>query len=36
VCDVAAEGGVPRRLALEGVERRADDVRWLRYRVERS
>ncbi len=24
----------PRRLALEHVERRAGDVRWLRYRVE--
>ena len=31
--DVAGEGSAPRRLALEGVERRADDVLWLRYRV---
>ena len=31
--DVAEEGIVPRRLALEHVERRADDVLWLRYRV---
>lgn len=30
-----ADGGdAPRRLALEAVERRADDVLWLRYRVE--
>jgi riboflavin biosynthesis pyrimidine reductase len=30
------DGGdvTPRRLALESVERRADDVLWLRYRVE--
>jgi riboflavin biosynthesis pyrimidine reductase len=27
-------GAAPRRLALEHVERRADDVLWLRYRVE--
>ena len=31
--DVAEEGIVPRRLALEHVERRVDDVLWLRYRV---
>jgi riboflavin biosynthesis pyrimidine reductase len=31
--DVEAEGFAPRRLALEGVERRADDLLWLRYRV---
>lgn len=31
--DVVGAGVVPRRLALEGVERRADDVLWLRYRV---
>ena len=31
--DVMEEGSVPRRLALEGVERRADPVLWLRYRV---
>ena len=32
--DVAGEDAVPWRLALESVERRADDVLWLRYRVE--
>jgi 2,5-diamino-6-(ribosylamino)-4(3H)-pyrimidinone 5'-phosphate reductase len=32
--DVAGEGVTPHRLALESVERRADDVVWLRYRVE--
>ncbi len=32
--DAAAVGGPPRRLVLDGVERRADDVLWLRYRVE--
>jgi 2,5-diamino-6-(ribosylamino)-4(3H)-pyrimidinone 5'-phosphate reductase len=32
--DVEAEDAPPHRLALEGVERRADDVLWLRYRVE--
>jgi len=32
--DVDAESAVPRRLALEAVERRGDDVLWLRYRVE--
>jgi 2,5-diamino-6-(ribosylamino)-4(3H)-pyrimidinone 5'-phosphate reductase len=32
--DVAGEGATPRRLVLEGVERRADDVLWLLYRVE--
>ena len=34
VFDVEGEDAVPRRLALAGVERRADDVLWLRYRVE--
>jgi len=32
--DVGGEDVVPRRLALESVERRADDMLWLRYRVE--
>jgi 2,5-diamino-6-(ribosylamino)-4(3H)-pyrimidinone 5'-phosphate reductase len=33
--DVPGEGGVvPRRFTLAGVERRADDVLWVRYRVE--
>lgn len=32
--DVDGEDIVPRRLALEAVERREDDVLWLRYRVE--
>jgi riboflavin biosynthesis pyrimidine reductase len=32
--DVEGEGVAPHRLALEGVERRAGDVLWLRYRVE--
>jgi 2,5-diamino-6-(ribosylamino)-4(3H)-pyrimidinone 5'-phosphate reductase len=32
--DVDDEGFVPRRLALESVERRADDMLWLRYRIE--
>ena len=32
--DVTGEGTLPRRLVLDGVERRADDVLWLRYRVE--
>jgi 2,5-diamino-6-(ribosylamino)-4(3H)-pyrimidinone 5'-phosphate reductase len=36
VFDIAGEGSAPRRLALAGVERRADDVLWLRYRVESS
>jgi hypothetical protein len=36
VFDVAVEGSGARRLALEGMERRADDVPWLRYRVVRS
>jgi 2,5-diamino-6-(ribosylamino)-4(3H)-pyrimidinone 5'-phosphate reductase len=31
--DVEVDGVAPRRLALEAVERRADDVLWLRYRV---
>jgi 2,5-diamino-6-(ribosylamino)-4(3H)-pyrimidinone 5'-phosphate reductase len=34
VFDVAGENVLPRRLALESVERRAGDVLWLRYRVE--
>ena len=34
--DVGEQGVVPKRLALEHVERRADDVLWLRYRVEAS
>ena len=34
VFDVEGEDAVPWRLALAGVERRADDVLWLRYRVE--
>ena len=33
VFDVAGEGATPRRLTLDAVERRADDVLWLRYRV---
>ena len=33
--DVPGEGVALQRLALESVERRADDVLWLRYRVER-
>jgi 2,5-diamino-6-(ribosylamino)-4(3H)-pyrimidinone 5'-phosphate reductase len=36
VFDVDGEGPAPHRLALESVERRADDVLWLRYRVERG
>lgn len=32
--DLDGGGVAPRRLALEAVERRADDVLWLRYRVE--
>jgi hypothetical protein len=28
------DGAAARRLALESVERRADDVVWLRYRVD--
>jgi len=32
--DVDGDEVTPRRLALEHVERRADDVLWLRYRVE--
>jgi 2,5-diamino-6-(ribosylamino)-4(3H)-pyrimidinone 5'-phosphate reductase len=32
--DVDGDGVPPRRLALEAVERRDDDVLWLRYRVE--
>ncbi len=31
--DVHGDGVAPHRLALESVERRADDVIWLRYRV---
>jgi riboflavin biosynthesis pyrimidine reductase len=33
--DIAGDDVSPRRLALDAVERRADDVLWLRYRVER-
>jgi riboflavin biosynthesis pyrimidine reductase len=33
VFDVGGEGVEPRRLVLESVERRADDVLWLRYHV---
>jgi riboflavin biosynthesis pyrimidine reductase len=32
--DIGGDDVTPRRLALEHVERRADDVVWLRYRVE--
>jgi len=32
--DDDADEVTPRRLALESVERRADDMLWLRYRVE--
>jgi len=32
--DIDGEDAAPCRLRLEGVERRADDVLWLRYRVE--
>jgi riboflavin biosynthesis pyrimidine reductase len=32
--DVDGDDVTPRRLALDAVERRADDVLWLRYRVE--
>lgn len=32
--DVDGDDVAPHRLALESVERRADDVQWLRYRVE--
>jgi riboflavin biosynthesis pyrimidine reductase len=32
--DVDRDGVAPRRLALDSMERRADDVLWLRYRVE--
>ncbi len=35
VFDVDGEDIAPFRLALESVERRADDVLWLRYRVAR-
>jgi 2,5-diamino-6-(ribosylamino)-4(3H)-pyrimidinone 5'-phosphate reductase len=34
VFDVAEEGVTPQRLRLKEVERRADDMLWLRYRVE--
>ena len=33
--DVEGDGARPQRLALDAVERRADDVLWLRYRVVR-
>jgi riboflavin biosynthesis pyrimidine reductase len=32
--DIAGDGVAPRRLVLEIVERRADDLLWLRYRVD--
>jgi len=32
--DVDGDAAAPRRLALEQMERRADDMLWLRYRVE--
>jgi len=32
--DLDGEDATPRRLALQSIERRADDVVWLRYRVE--
>ena len=32
--DVDAEPAMPRRLALDAIERRGDDMLWLRYRVE--
>lgn len=34
VFDIEGDGSTSHRLALESVERRADDVLWLRYRVE--
>lgn len=34
--DIEGDDVAPHRLALESVERRADDVLWLRYRVERN
>jgi riboflavin biosynthesis pyrimidine reductase len=34
--DVDPEDAAPRQLALEAVERRANDILWLRYRVERT
>ncbi|MDB4887421.1 MAG: bifunctional deaminase-reductase domain protein [Gemmatimonadetes bacterium] len=34
IFDVAEKGVTPQRLRLEEVERRADDMLWLRYRVE--
>jgi len=34
VFDITGEGVAPRRLVLDNVERRADDVLWLRYRVD--
>ena len=34
--DINARGVLPRRLALETVERRGDDMLWLRYRVARE
>ena len=33
--DIGNVGVTPRRLALESVERRSENVLWLRYRVER-
>jgi riboflavin biosynthesis pyrimidine reductase len=34
--DIDARAAAPRRLALEAIERRGDDMLWLRYRVERE
>jgi riboflavin biosynthesis pyrimidine reductase len=34
--DVDPDDAAPRQLALEAVERRANDILWLRYRVERT
>jgi len=34
--DIAARAAAPRRLALEAIERRSDDMLWLRYHVERE
>jgi riboflavin biosynthesis pyrimidine reductase len=32
--DIDGDGTLPRRLVLDHVERRADDILWLRYRVD--
>jgi len=34
--DIDARAAAPRRLALEAIERRSDDMLWLRYHVERE